>query len=44
WPWFWANLDAKFVRHPPLQPFDLKVIEADHPSHVFPEGHMALGG
>lgn len=35
WPWFWANLGAKFVRHPRLQPFDVKVIDADHPSTSF---------
>ncbi len=32
WPWFWANLGGKFVRHPKLQPFEIRVVDADHPS------------
>jgi type 1 glutamine amidotransferase len=32
WPWFWANVGGKFVRHPPLQPFDVAVIDKNHPS------------
>lgn len=32
WPWFWANLGGKFVRHPKLQPFDIKVIDKTDPS------------
>jgi len=35
WPWFWAMLGGKFLRHPPLQPFDIKVIERNHPSTRF---------
>ncbi|MBN1765034.1 MAG: ThuA domain-containing protein [Sedimentisphaerales bacterium] len=35
WPWFWSNLGGKFVRHPKLQPFDIKVIDPDHPSTSF---------
>ena len=35
WPWFWANVGGKFLRHPPLQPFDIKVIDRDHPSTNF---------
>jgi type 1 glutamine amidotransferase len=35
WPWFWAMLGGKFLRHPPLQPFDIKVIERNHPSTSF---------
>jgi uncharacterized protein len=35
WPWFWANLGGKFVRHPQYQPFDVKVIDAKHPSTAF---------
>jgi len=35
WPWFRANLGGKFVRHPKLQEFDLKVIDHDHPSTSF---------
>lgn len=34
WPWFWKNLGGKFFRHPPLQTFDIKVIDADNPSTV----------
>ncbi|MCK4885790.1 MAG: ThuA domain-containing protein [Planctomycetes bacterium] len=32
WPWFWANLGGKFVRHPDFQKFDVKVIDHDNPS------------
>jgi len=32
WPWFWAMIGGKFVRHPRLQPFDIKVIDPHHPS------------
>lgn len=32
WPWFWAMLGGKFLRHPKFQPFDIKVIDGDHPS------------
>jgi len=32
WPWFWANLGGKFLRHPPLQKFDIDVIDKTHPS------------
>ena len=35
WPWFWKNLGGKFVRHPPLQDFDVQVIDKNHPSTVF---------
>ena len=35
WPWFWANLGGKFVRHPPYQKFDIKVIDRKHPSTNF---------
>lgn len=35
WPWYWANVGCKFVRHPKLQPFDVKVIDHDHPSTSF---------
>lgn len=30
WPWFWSMLGGKFVRHPALQEFDIKVIDPDH--------------
>ena len=32
WPWFWSMLGGKFYRHPPLQPFDIRVIDPGHPS------------
>lgn len=32
WPWFWAMLGGKFKRHPKFQPFDIKVIDRQHPS------------
>lgn len=32
WPWFWANLGGKFMRHPVFQPFDICVIDRNHPS------------
>jgi type 1 glutamine amidotransferase len=32
WPWFWAMLGGKFKRHPVHQPFDIKVIDKDHPA------------
>lgn len=35
WPWFWAMLGGKFLRHPPFQPFDIKVIDRNHPSTRF---------
>jgi type 1 glutamine amidotransferase len=35
WPWFWANLGGRFVRHPALQKFDIKVIDPNHPSTRF---------
>ncbi len=35
WPWFWSLLGGKFVRHPELQKFTLKVIDPSHPSTKF---------
>lgn len=35
WPWFWAMIGGKFVRHPKLQPFTIKVIDKDHPATKF---------
>lgn len=32
WPWFASVLGGRFKRHPPLQPFDIKVIDPTHPS------------
>jgi len=35
WPWFWANLGGKFLRHPKLQAFDIRIIDGNHPSTRF---------
>lgn len=35
WPWFSAMLGGKFVRHPELQKFTMKVIDPSHPSTKF---------
>ena len=35
WPWFWSVLGGKFVRHPPLQKFTIKVIDKSHPATSF---------
>jgi len=32
WPWYWALVGGKFVRHPPYQEFDVVVIDKNHPS------------
>lgn len=32
WPWFWSVLGGKFVRHPKLQTFTIKVKDPKHPS------------
>lgn len=32
WPWFWGMLGGTFVRHPPIQPFTMKVLDQKHPS------------
>ena len=32
WPWFWRTLGGKFKRHPPLQKFDIQVIDPLHPA------------
>lgn len=32
WPWYWALVGGKFVRHPPYQTFDVVVTDPDHPS------------
>jgi type 1 glutamine amidotransferase len=32
WPWFWSLLGGKFVRHPKIQPFEVRVVEANHPA------------
>jgi type 1 glutamine amidotransferase len=35
WPWFAAMLGGRFVRHPELQKFSIKVIDQHHPSTEF---------
>jgi type 1 glutamine amidotransferase len=35
WPWFWAMQGGKFVRHPKLQQFTIKVIDQSHPATSF---------
>lgn len=30
WPWFWSMLGGTFIRHAPLQEFDIKVIDPEH--------------
>jgi len=35
WPWFWAMLGGKFVRHPELQKFTIKIIDKAHPATKF---------
>lgn len=32
WSWFWANLGGKFLYHPQLQKFEIKVLDSNHPS------------
>jgi uncharacterized protein len=32
WPWFWQTIGAKFRYHPPLQRFDIRVLDRSHPS------------
>ncbi len=35
WPWFARVLGGRFVRHPKLQDFEVKVLNAEHPSTNF---------
>ena len=35
WPWYWAMIGGKFVRHAPHQEFDVVVTDASHPSTNF---------
>ncbi|HEY5552150.1 MAG TPA: ThuA domain-containing protein [Opitutaceae bacterium] len=32
WPFYWATVGGKFKRHPPIQPFDVEVLETAHPA------------
>jgi len=32
WPWYWALVGGKFVRHAPYQAFDVIVVDSNHPS------------
>ncbi len=38
WPWFWKVMGGKFRRHPPLQTFDIKILDATHPSMMHLDG------
>ena len=38
WPWFSKMLGGKFLRHPPLQEFDIHILDPDHPSTSFLPG------
>ncbi len=35
WSWFAAMLGGRFVRHPELQPFTIKIVDRNHPSTSF---------
>ncbi len=35
WPWYWALVGGKFVRHAPHQQFDVLVTDPEHPSTSF---------
>jgi type 1 glutamine amidotransferase len=35
WPWFWALVGGRFVRHPAHQPFDIRVVDPKHPAADF---------
>ncbi len=32
WPWYWALVGGKFIRHAPYQAFDVVVVDPAHPS------------
>ena len=32
WPWYWAMVGGKFIRHAPHQEFDVVLTDRDHPS------------
>jgi type 1 glutamine amidotransferase len=32
WPWFWSVIGGKFLRHPKLQKFTIRVSNQDHPA------------
>jgi type 1 glutamine amidotransferase len=32
WPWYWALVGGKFIRHAPHQEFDVVLTDGDHPS------------
>ena len=35
WPWYWAMIGGKFVRHPKYQTFTIKVFDKNHPATKF---------
>lgn len=40
WPWFWSLIGGSFVRHPKLQEFTIRVVDAHHPSTAFMGGQF----
>ncbi len=43
WRWFWAMLGGKFVRHPELQKFSIKVIDVVNPFNKISKRYLAMG-
>jgi type 1 glutamine amidotransferase len=35
WPWYWSVLGGKFLRHPPFQSFNIRIIDNNHLSTDF---------
>ena len=42
WPWYWALVGGKFVRHAPHQKFDVVVTDHNHPSTEFLDEKWAV--
>jgi len=42
WPWYWALVGGKFIRHAPHQEFDVIVTDKNHPSTKFIEDKWAV--
>lgn len=42
WPWYWALVGGKFVRHAPHQEFDVIVTDKNHPSTKFLDKKWAV--
>jgi type 1 glutamine amidotransferase len=32
WPWYWSLLGGKFHHHPKIQPFEVRVVDPNHPA------------